>query len=222
VLAERLWRAQRRRLPLPERLTALPSADGIAMLAADAPVGDYLRLSPFFETQDGPELLRADHHGDAPEHARRGPTTRFRGLARTIHPAQRLHPAHRAASAAAGGGAAGHVAADPRRLLEAHGLSTDLRFARDDDLDSFRHTAVAVLDDPGRGMAVNYLRGALGQEGRGHTSPLAAYHPESDRFLILDVSRYRYPPVWVRARGLFAAMNTEAGRNSRGYVVAAR
>jgi hypothetical protein len=44
-------------------------------------------------------------------------------------------------------------------------------------------------------VIVNYLRKAIGQEKGGHISPLAAYDAETDRFLILDVSRYKYPPV---------------------------
>jgi hypothetical protein len=52
-------------------------------------------------------------------------------------------------------------------------------------------------------------------------SPLAAYDATSDRFLLLDVSRYKYPAVWVRAEALFAAMNTTDGTMgaSRGWVV---
>ena len=46
---------------------------------------------------------------------------------------------------------------------------------------------------------MNYLRKAIGQERGGHISPLAAYDAKSDRFLILDVARYKYPPVWVKA-----------------------
>jgi hypothetical protein len=48
----------------------------------------------------------------------------------------------------------------------------------------------------------------MGQETGGHISPLAAYDSKSDRFLILDVARYKYPPVWVSASDLFVAMNT--------------
>ncbi len=46
-----------------------------------------------------------------------------------------------------------------------------------------------------------------------------------DRFLILDVAGYRYPPVWVRASDLFDAMNTADASNggkTRGYAVAAK
>jgi hypothetical protein len=48
---------------------------------------------------------------------------------------------------------------------------------------------------------VNYQRGALGQKESGHISPLAAYNAASDRFLILDVAAYKYPPVWVICAG---------------------
>ncbi len=71
-------------------------------------------------------------------------------------------------------------------------------------------------------MIVNYLRKAIGQERGGHISPLAAYDAEMDRFLILDVSRYKYPPVWVRASELFAAMDTTDADNqnrTRGFVL---
>jgi hypothetical protein len=60
-------------------------------------------------------------------------------------------------------------------------------------------------------------------QGRGaHISPLAAYDADTDRFLILDVSRYKYPPVWVVAAELFAAMNTTDTDNqdrTRGFVL---
>ena len=63
-------------------------------------------------------------------------------------------------------------------------------------------------------------RKAIGQEKGGHISPLAAYDADTDRFLILDVSRYKYPPVWVEAAALFGAMNTPDSDNddkTRGY-----
>ena len=53
---------------------------------------------------------------------------------------------------------------------------------------------------------------------------LAAYDADTDRFLVLDVSRYKYPPVWVEADDLFAAMNTPDSDNenrTRGFVLVA-
>ena len=74
-------------------------------------------------------------------------------------------------------------------------------------------------------MIVNYLRKSIGQEIGGHISPLAAYDDDTDRFLILDVARYKYPPVWVTAADLYAAMNTVDSDNdnkTRGYVLIAK
>jgi hypothetical protein len=72
---------------------------------------------------------------------------------------------------------------------------------------------------------VNYLRKAIGQQTGGHISPLAAYDAKVDRFLILDVARYKYPPVWVKTSDLFDAMNTTDAANdskTRGYVLVAK
>ena len=69
------------------------------------------------------------------------------------------------------------------------------------------------------------LRKAIGQEAGGHISPLAAYDADTDRFLILDVSRYKYPPAWVTAAALFGAMDTPDSDNhdlTRGYVVVSK
>ncbi len=74
-------------------------------------------------------------------------------------------------------------------------------------------------------MIINYLRMAIGQERGGHISPLAAYDSQTDRFLILDVARYKYPPVWVTASELFEAINTRDADNedkTRGYVLIAK
>jgi len=71
-------------------------------------------------------------------------------------------------------------------------------------------------------VIVNYLRKAIGQERGGHISPLAAYDAKADRFLILDVARYKYPPVWVKTSEIFDAMNTTDSDNdnkTRGYVL---
>lgn len=75
-------------------------------------------------------------------------------------------------------------------------------------LDEFRRVASAALADPEKRVIVNYYRPGLGQKGGGHHSPLGAYDAETDRFLILDVARYRLPPVWATAADLWNALNT--------------
>ncbi len=110
-------------------------------------------------------------------------------------------------------------------VLAAHGLDVEVVHAGDSSVDAFRDAAVATLGDEDHFILVNYLRKAIGQEAGGHISPLAAYDADTDRFLILDVSRYKYPPVWVEAAALFGAMDTEdadAGNRTRGYLVVSR
>jgi hypothetical protein len=103
-------------------------------------------------------------------------------------------------------------------------VAVEVHHAADSSLDVFRAAARDYLSKPRHFVVVNYLRKAIGQEKGGHISPLAAYDGRSDRFLILDVARYKYPPVWVTAADLFAAMNTIDSDNenrSRGYVLIA-
>jgi hypothetical protein len=107
-------------------------------------------------------------------------------------------------------------------LLSLHPAAVEVRHAADGGLDAFRATARDYLATKDRFVIVNYLRKAIGQQTGGHISPLAAYDAKSDRFLILDVARYKYPPVWVTASDLFAAMNTTDAANNnqtRGYVL---
>ena len=76
-----------------------------------------------------------------------------------------------------------------------------------------------------RFVIVNYLRKALGQETAAISRRWPPMTPKADRFLILDVARYKYPPVWVKASDLFDAMNTPDPSNAgktRGYVLVAK
>ena len=107
-------------------------------------------------------------------------------------------------------------------LLAVQPVVAAVRHASDSNVDTFRTEAASYLAQPGHFVLVNYFRNALGQQKGGHFSPLAAYDRETDRFMILDVARYKYPPVWVKAEELFAAMNTTDSDNqdrSRGYVL---
>ena len=55
-------------------------------------------------------------------------------------------------------------------------------------------------------LVASYNRAVLGQTGEGHFSPIAAYAPESDAVLVLDVARFKYPPHWVPTALLWDAM----------------
>jgi glutathione-S-conjugate glycine hydrolase len=106
-------------------------------------------------------------------------------------------------------------------VLRAYGLSVDVRYADQSSANAFRSSAAEYLRQPASHVIVNYSRTALGQDGPGHISPLGAYDADSDRFLILDVSRYKAPAVWVLAEQLFAAMAEPIGpdEGTRGYLL---
>ena len=110
-------------------------------------------------------------------------------------------------------------------LIGTFPVTVKLTHAADSSVDTFRTEARTALATPGHFVIINYLRKAIGQEKGGHISPLAAFDVETDRFLILDVARYKYPPVWVKTADLFGAMNTTDKDNdnkTRGYIVIAK
>lgn len=107
------------------------------------------------------------------------------------------------------------------QLLESYPVKAEVHHSADSSLEEFRTLVVKNLQQPRNFVLVNYLRKAIGQETGGHISPVAAYNEQTDRFLILDVSRYKYPPVWVKAEELWKAMATvdPDGGKTRGFVL---
>ena len=81
----------------------------------------------------------------------------------------------------------------------------------------------AALKRPDAIVGVNFHRPEIGELGGGHMSPVAAYDEATDTALVMDVSRYKYPPVWTPVSNLHAAMRAvdEASGLSRGWVVVA-
>ena len=106
-------------------------------------------------------------------------------------------------------------------MLRAYGLSVDAHYAGQSSIDAFRDRAAEHLGRSRSHVIVNYSRTALGQDGPGHISPLGAYDADSDRFLVLDVSRYKAPAVWVLAERLFEAMAQPIGPDAgtRGFLL---
>lgn len=108
----------------------------------------------------------------------------------------------------------------------AHNLGATAEAVHADALDAatLRARLVEALADPARRVVVNYSRIPLAQEGDGHISPVAAYDAATDSVLILDVARYKYPPVWAPVADLLAAMqrlDAESGR-PRGLLLLSR
>lgn len=106
-------------------------------------------------------------------------------------------------------------------LFKSFPLDVKVVFADRADLDSFRTAALKALKSRNSYVVANYLRSAIKQERFGHISTIAAYHKGEDRFLILDVAKYKYPPVWVKGEDLWKAMCAVDGssKRSRGFVI---
>jgi hypothetical protein len=109
-------------------------------------------------------------------------------------------------------------------LLNLSGAKAEKMFASDTGVDDFRKAARAAIADPNAILIVNFGRAEFGQAGiagGGHISPVAAYNAKTDRFLVLDVARYKFLPSWVTADRLYAAMNTpdSSSGKTRGYVI---
>lgn len=220
--------AQAETMPLPDSLIGLTSPEGQSLLMGAEASNDYFPLSIHFTTQVNPAYC--------------GPAT----IAMVLNALNVPRPASKMTlglgmfdqeniftPAAAEVKPAKSIVSPPYGMtlnelggvLAAHDLKVDVVHASDSDLDTFRAVAVAHLRDDDTFVLVNYLRKSIGQEKGGHISPLGAYDEDTDRFLILDVSRYKYPPVWVEAATLFDAMNTVDSDNAgktRGYVSVGR
>ena len=109
-------------------------------------------------------------------------------------------------------------------ILKAHGLKVDTYFADRSRVEEFRNLAKKALEkgSSDMGVIVNYDMVNLGQGDHlgGHHSPLAAYHEETDRFLIMDT----WPDTeecWATTESLFRAMDTEdkSTKKRRGFCI---
>lgn len=210
-------------LPVPGNLVSFHSEQGQSLLFSSEAYADYGPLSNFFVTQDNPAYC--------------GPAS----IAMVLNALEIPRPA---SSSTDGYGLFNQdnifnkqtERVKRRKHIKKSGMSLselgdilatfDLNVASvpagDSSLRAFRTTARSVLEDDHQFILVNYLRSSLGQKEGGHISPLAAYDADTDMFLIMDVSRYKYPPVWVRTRDIFDAMNEPVGEATRGYVVLSR
>ena len=115
----------------------------------------------------------------------------------------------------------GLTLAELGQILETYPVQVKTHYGSDVTLDEFRRAIAANLENSGDYVLINYLRRAIGQERGGHISPIAAYDAESDRFLVLDVSRYKYPPVWVTAEELWKSTDTvdSVSDKTRGFLL---
>ncbi|KAL3796488.1 hypothetical protein ACHAWO_011360 [Cyclotella atomus] len=83
---------------------------------------------------------------------------------------------------------------------------------------------MAELDTNAEGgyfLVTSFSRSSLKQTGDGHFSPIAAYDPETDSCLVLDVARFKYAPYWVAVEDLYNAMlpHDTMTEKSRGWIL---
>jgi glutathione gamma-glutamylcysteinyltransferase len=92
-------------------------------------------------------------------------------------------------------------------LARCNGARVEATRASDATLEQLRDAARRASRSSGEPhLVVSYDRSALGQTGSGHFSPIAGFHEASDRVLVLDVARFKYPPHWVPVKMLWQAM----------------
>ncbi len=110
-------------------------------------------------------------------------------------------------------------------LGRCNGAVIDLKHADAFTVDELRTDVLAVArGERDARLLAAYGRGALGQTGDGHMSPLGGYHAGRDAVLVLDVARFKYPAHWVPLPALHQAMTTPdviTGR-ARGWLVVGR
>lgn len=212
--------ARAQQAPLPPEVIGLDTAEGERLLSEATSKSDFAKLVSTFVTQE-----RGSYCGVAsavtvlnalpiklPDSNLPGPMFTQQNFF-----AEATAKVMSAEEAARGG----MTLAQLGNLLQTHPVSVELVYASDISLDDMRARLSKNVATANDFAIVNYNRGELMQESMGHISPLGAYHAASDRFLVLDVARYKYPPQWVRADALHRAMlSTDiVSGKSRGFVV---
>lgn len=222
LVAPRLLAEGYRGLPLPANLIAFDDSQGQAMLLRSGYKDDFWTLNRWFVSQDAPaycgiaaSVMVLNALGiPAPEPV----DPRFpEGFTQQNFFNERVNRIVSAEQVRQHGVSLDTLGA----ALGTFALKVKITHARPGGLDAFIREAKQVLKANNGYLVVNYLRSTLGQQTYGHFSPIAAYDERRDRFLILDVARFKYPPVWVRSAELFAAMQTydRDGGAPRGYLI---
>ncbi len=105
-----------------------------------------------------------------------------------------------------------------REMIELKGVSAKLTYAVESGRLAMKESLKAALQEKDTYVIANYYRPKLGQKGRGHFSPLAAYDQRTDSFLILDVNPKVQRPCWVKADALVDALTVMDGLRPRGFL----
>lgn len=211
---------------IPAGLVALDSPEGEKRLASSHARRDFFKLSETFVTQKEQSLCPvASAVMVLNALAIEAPATPSWGPYKTFTQDNLFNDRARELGVARGGLQLEQLKA----LLETYPVEATAVHASDTTLDAFRTAISQDFADPTGFVIVNFLRSALGQEPNGpieaklagHFSPIAAYDEATDSVLMMDVARYKYPPLWIPTSELFDAMNTtdvDSGK-TRGFLL---
>ena len=214
-LAKRAWIIAHPKpinLPLPQTHVGLNTPEGQALLASSTHQSDFAGLETHFAPQQylsycgvasgvmaanalkgAPVQNQDDWFDDRPTDVRGAWDTFFGGM----------------------------TLAQFEGLMASHGFQTKRIHGGAQSLKAFRALLSQNMQNPDDVLVVNYSRKAIAQKGGGHFSPVAAYHAQSDRALILDVAAHKYAPSWVPLMDLWKALDTtdSDSKRTRGLVV---
>ncbi|MFZ9035636.1 MAG: phytochelatin synthase family protein [Francisellaceae bacterium] len=89
------------------------------------------------------------------------------------------------------------------------------------NIDAFRNILLKAIEHKRQYVLINFARTGIDEVGGGHFSPLAAYNQKTDRWLMLDVARYKYPSVWIETKALYQAIQgvDSSSHKSRGVII---
>lgn len=212
VLVYRLSHPSYDRKPLPAELISLESNEGKALLVESNAKADHALLMAHFETQQKGSYC---------------------GVASAVTVLNSLSPSSPLTQESFFNACTDEIRSAFRvtfggmpveafgKLVQCHKAETKVYLAESSSLEEFRSVVVESLRRPDDYVVVNYERVAVGQLAGGHISPVSAYHEASDRFLILDMASYKYPPVWVKAEKLWNGMTMvdSESKRTRGFVL---
>ena len=205
-----------------DRLIYLTEPEGEALVLTAELRGPYFKLASYLETEQiltfcGPATIAAVLNSLEVE---RPKPAQFYPWALWTQPAV-FTPANQAVKPYAVVEHEGLMLPELATFFRNLGTRAEFSHADSFTLDQLRATVKATLADPGKRLVANYSRRPIGQAGDGHISPVAAYDAKTDRVLVLDVARYKYPPVWMALSDLYAGMQAvdSGSGKARGFVV---
>lgn len=89
------------------------------------------------------------------------------------------------------------------------------------DFSLFKTAMKASCVVPNMFTIANFGRKELEQTGTGHFACIAGYHRATEKVLLLDTARFKYPPFWVDLEQLHksvCSVDRDSGKN-RGFLI---